>query len=456
MKKLIVNKMGLEAKALWELSRKSRLTGPFAELLRDHVQEIKGEYANYEIDSLTDKAKKFRKPGSWGKFQIEQLPSMVYDINKKPWEVYKGEWVSVEVELIMRSPEVCDRFAAFCKEKGWSRYVTIKDDGSLRLGSESECSCGAGGSRDHREGCGRNSVCKELVITFRYGHWEMITELCAFLNRNRCGVNRSCGLHVHFDCRHLNADEVTKVGGKVALTIPALKTMLPRSRQDNDYCREYINTMSERGGDRTSRYAFVNLQAYNRHKTIEFRGHSGTTDSRKIINWIKILRTIMDSPKVNEEIYSVVDMASAIPFDDEIKNYMNERAAKFASQRRVSGDDIYEDNANTQAMAVNEAPEQSVSGVDAILRQLANMLTEANDLTRQAEQAQVAVQAAPAVPMRTFTIDVENSGLSDGIRYSLGSPISTEWVSAIESEDEEDDDGIEDYSDEEFDDEESA
>ena len=42
-----------------------------------------------------------------------------------------------------------------------------------------------------------------------------------------------------------------------------------------------------------TRYRKVNAESYIRHKTVEFRQHSGTTEFKKISNWINFLRKLI-------------------------------------------------------------------------------------------------------------------------------------------------------------------
>ena len=44
---------------------------------------------------------------------------------------------------------------------------------------------------------------------------------------------------------------------------------------------------------RDSRYHKVDLEAYSRHKTIEFRQHSGTTCFTKMRNWVLFLHKLV-------------------------------------------------------------------------------------------------------------------------------------------------------------------
>ena len=47
----------------------------------------------------------------------------------------------------------------------------------------------------------------------------------------------------------------------------------------------------------SNRYHKINTQAFARHRTIEFRQHSGTFEAAKIENWILFLHNLVDFSK---------------------------------------------------------------------------------------------------------------------------------------------------------------
>jgi hypothetical protein len=95
--------------------------------------------------------------------------------------------------------------------------------------------------------------------------------------------------------------------------------MMPNSRRgnNNSYCKSLLarlNTKSnafrkiDQQSDiegiskiirNRSRYHKVNAESYFRHKTIEFRQHSGTINYEKISNWILFLHGIVSYSKGN-------------------------------------------------------------------------------------------------------------------------------------------------------------
>jgi len=105
-------------------------------------------------------------------------------------------------------------------------------------------------------------------------------------------VNKTCGLHVHLDCRGRSKDEVLKLAKKLDKWLYALREFVPESRRGlsnsgRNFCAFGI---SPSGNDR---YRAVNMRAYYDKKTLEIRLHSGTTDYTKIISWIRLLETLM-------------------------------------------------------------------------------------------------------------------------------------------------------------------
>ena len=117
---------------------------------------------------------------------------------------------------------------------------------------------------------------------------------------------------------------------------------MPASRRggSNTYCGSLIQFPDERirsarnirelQGLFPSRYMKVNLQAYSRHRTVEFRQHSGTTNFTKMRNWVLFLHKLVTFATRGQ-----VPAATAlrdIPFlDDEQKLYYKLRTKKLSA-----------------------------------------------------------------------------------------------------------------------------
>lgn len=113
-------------------------------------------------------------------------------------------------------------------------------------------------------------------------------------------VDRSCGFHVHVDARDLSGADLVNCVRRYATHEAVIDGLMPSSRRgsSNNYCRpmaqilRYFETPTTTESARTvanrisERYYKLNLCAFLRHGTVEFRQHSGTVDYRKMVNWI--------------------------------------------------------------------------------------------------------------------------------------------------------------------------
>ena len=176
-------------------------------------------------------------------------------------------------------------------------------------------------------------------------------------------VNRSCGLHVHFNSLDMSAREVAYVGVVYSQFQNILKGMMPKSRQGSNWCRDFevpINALrnitSEEElieiyyghmGEHPStdkyndaRYSGLNMHSRYYHGSLEFRLHSGTLNSRKIFNWISILNVIIiKGIQLSKDSKKKVDKWLAMPIEERLEmfgiyllEYIHERTTKFKEE----------------------------------------------------------------------------------------------------------------------------
>ena len=150
-------------------------------------------------------------------------------------------------------------------------------------------------------------------------------------------VNASTGLHVHHDAKNISSRELGLLVQFYSFYEGIIDTFQPKSRRGTSacYCRpvkqfysadtaklvfdiiksrmEKISAGVERIGDtynrgikntnmdtlfynefRSERYCKLNLNSFWKHGTVEFRHHSGTVDSEKILNWIELTQHILN------------------------------------------------------------------------------------------------------------------------------------------------------------------
>jgi len=134
---------------------------------------------------------------------------------------------------------------------------------------------------------------------------EQLRKVCDALNSiDGCTVNRTCGLHVHLDCRDMTAAEVATVFERYAEYEAQIDLIMPRSRRGQArWCRSLEDskgTMQSRNTKASmahamGRYYKVNMTNIASRGAIEFRQHSGTTDFRKIYNWLCFLQQFTET-----------------------------------------------------------------------------------------------------------------------------------------------------------------
>ena len=253
----------------------------------------------------------------------------IYSAKHVPDEAL-GKWRSIEFELIFNSPKELEEFIAFVEQNKYEQFITVKDDHSIEW--------------DYA-----GNVAKEVVVTYcagkkketenKYPRTKIVWDVCGFL-KGRAYVNLTCGTHVHFDMRGKSKEQVVKFGERLAFCVPALKRLLPPSRRHNEKCHDVINSIDGDGdtfelGYANDRYCFINMQAYNTHKTIEVRGHGGTLNARKILNWIKVCEKIMVTKKPHSKthFYSPQQLIEHYKFDKELVDYINDRNLAFNPPR---------------------------------------------------------------------------------------------------------------------------
>lgn len=126
---------------------------------------------------------------------------------------------------------------------------------------------------------------------------NQIKTVCEVLDRHNAKVAITCGLHVHHDARDLDAEKIKKVVKIYKRIEKRVDEFMPKSRRAgrNRYCGTVLDAPVDVVAAR--RYVKVNLTAFQRHGTVEFRHHSGTVDAAKIINWVLFTALVMDKAR---------------------------------------------------------------------------------------------------------------------------------------------------------------
>ena len=161
------------------------------------------------------------------------------------------------------------------------------------------------------------------------------------LNRAGASVNRSCGLHVHIGVAKLTQQQYANVFNNYFYLESLIdQFMAPSRRRDtNCYCRSLSDHSALTRCESVSavqytldndRYHKINPMSYNRHKTIEFRQHQGTTDYKKILNWVMFCGKLVEWSKKNRLTANVTSV-DELPFLTAAeKKFFNNRIAELA------------------------------------------------------------------------------------------------------------------------------
>lgn len=125
-------------------------------------------------------------------------------------------------------------------------------------------------------------------------------------------VDNSCGFHVHVGTQGMTIKSIVNVAHRYNKFENDINKFMPMSRRDSRYCHSMENLFSNnsvesilRGGTRSlgnlDRYHKVNLAAFARHGTVEFRQHSGTLSALKMENWIRFCLGFVEASILSEE-----------------------------------------------------------------------------------------------------------------------------------------------------------
>lgn len=291
--------------ALEYLCSLSGFSTPNAGNLRRRLKDIKKK--SDKVDVLSTK-----KP----KHYLDVMKSIfkVHNGSHKPLDTKFGEWCGVEIECFVPIKGLGETTTVNCGEcSACENDEDTSDCESPRQNVDYDSARNVlrkmisdrkikyvGMSDDGSIDCNQDEFFPiEFKLLTLSNDFSNLKKFCDFLKEVGAQVNKSCGLHVHFDARELSQDKQITVdkrkqsyrGRRVANSLDVLKLLIPNSRRTNSYCKLQMS-----GRDR---YSAVNLVALNRHQTIEIRLHSGTTNFTKIVSWIKLINDIMNCARLS-------------------------------------------------------------------------------------------------------------------------------------------------------------
>lgn len=175
--------------------------------------------------------------------------------------------------------------------------------------------------------------------------FEALKTCCDMLNFSSATVNKTCGLHVHIGMDGMSNEAFVAVFKNYQYLEDLIDSFMPFSRRGNnntyamsikdirlDDCKDPEDIM-DRLDDR---YFKVNPWSSERHGTIEFRQHSGTTDYQKISAWVRFCAGLVSWSKSNL-FQRKVDSLADVPFISmEDRLFFKSRIELFARQNRAA------------------------------------------------------------------------------------------------------------------------
>ena len=220
----------------------------------------------------------------------------------------------------------------FLIEKGTAKGLQVQSEGYNHTDNQHYYKIVSDGSLT-----GENS--QEVVSPILKGKKGMssLKSICEALNELSAKVNRSCGLHVHIGAANMSNEHYCRIFRNYQKLESVIDSFMPVSRRsdNNRYCHtmryvEFANCKNKAdiaGAMDYDRYFKVNPISYDRHKTIEFRQHSGTTDYEKISNWILFLAKLVEFSYKKE--ITECNSIEEIPFlkESEKQYFINRRSA---------------------------------------------------------------------------------------------------------------------------------
>lgn len=158
---------------------------------------------------------------------------------------------------------------------------------------------------------------------------------CKILNEAGARVNKSTGLHVHIGAASFTEKQYVNIFVNYKKLEKVIDSFMANSRRQNNnfYCQSLQNKPLENATSRADicemmsneRYYKVNCMSYNRHKTVEFRQHQGSTDFKKISAWVNFLTKLCEWSKTNR-LQNDIESIDEIPFlTASEKRFFNER-----------------------------------------------------------------------------------------------------------------------------------
>lgn len=271
--------------------------------------------------------------GYWMSRQLDKVYRSLSE-NKEPKDT--NRYIGIEIECIVPTGSHLKKLML-----PYAKYVSMVGDGSIDLSEfnrQSECNCNDPDDCNPENHSSNEYEDKEIRVLVKESELvPVLTKVCEVLNSIGAIVNKSCGLHVHFDMRDTTMEKRNEIHAKLFRALPLLTQIVPESRRNNQYCKRNKRALPNYRG---SRYRMINATSYHKHSTFEIRLFNSTTNANKIINWITLLQNIMNGAVVLRSPSSFKHAQKHWKMSDDLMAWAEARKAKFNGSSQDSNETL--------------------------------------------------------------------------------------------------------------------
>jgi hypothetical protein len=233
---------------------------------------------------------------------LSRVKSSVFRARKVPRMQDSHRYIGVEIECFVDDRE---EFEQDLLAQNLHPFVQVGSDGSLR-----------------HEDTDLSPV-EVRVMATEDAIRSVLQKVCQSITLSGGKVNRTCGLHVHLDCRPPTGRRKATAYSRLVRALPWLLALVAPSRIGNQYCATNTSRLMRNQEDR---YYAINGRP---PATVEVRLHQGSIDPNKIYYWIEIVRSIADT-RVRGDIPRTLAAAREVwAWSDEVTTYVDARVRQF-------------------------------------------------------------------------------------------------------------------------------
>jgi len=140
---------------------------------------------------------------------------------------------------------------------------------------------------------------------------KQVSKMLAAIKNLGGWMDNTCGFHVHVNANDFSNKNILSAVKKYNRNEKRIDKYVSPSRNSNQYCKSTtrlleeineeidISSIGELYWDWFDRYYKLNVAAYAKHGTLEFRQHEGSFDIAKVTNWIKFCVRFVEDVKTN-------------------------------------------------------------------------------------------------------------------------------------------------------------